>query len=199
MLELWWIRHGQSQWNVENRWQGHSDIPLSEKGEQQALRLRRALSEIHFDAVYSSDLCRAVRTAELALPGTPPFRDGRLREVHFGEFEGLTRAEMSPEQLDRLKVWFQDPYAARVLGGESLTDVGKRIQDWQSELPVSGRVAIFSHGGVIRCHLWAAAGGGNFWKVQIDNCSTTCVVHGPEGAEVRWINDTSYQEEQGQE
>lgn len=197
MLELWWIRHGQSRWNVENRWQGHSDISLSEEGEQQALRLRRALSEVHFDAVYSSDLERATRTAELALPGLPAMRDGRLREVHFGEFEGLTRAEMSPEQLERLKVWFKDPYAAQVLGGESLTDVGKRIRDWQSELGPSGRVAIFTHGGVIRCHLWGAAGGESFWKVQIDNCSTTCVVHGPEGPEVRWVNDTSYQEIKG--
>lgn len=192
MLELWWIRHGQSRWNVENRWQGHSDIPLSEEGEQQALRLRRALSDVHFDAVYSSDLCRAVRTAELALPGLPALRDGRLREVHFGEFEGLTRADMSPEQLDRLKVWFQDPYAGRVLGGESLTDVGERIQNWQAELPSSGRFAIFTHGGVIRCHLWSASGGGNPWKVQIDNCSTTCVVHGIDGADVRWVNDTSH-------
>lgn len=194
MLELWWIRHGQSQWNVENRWQGHSDIPLSQIGEQQALSLRDSLGEIHFDAVYSSDLSRAVRTAELALPGIPPLRDGRLREVHFGEFEGLTRAEMSAEQVARLKVWFQDPYAARVLGGESLTDVGKRIQAWQSELPDSGRVAVFTHGGVIRCHLWAVSGGDNPWKVQIDNCSVTCVVHGPDGAEVRFVNDTSYRE-----
>ncbi|MBN9416571.1 hypothetical protein ABS71_14730 [bacterium SCN 62-11] len=192
MLELWWIRHGQSQWNVENRWQGHSDIPLSDEGEQQALRLRRALSEVHFDAVYSSDLCRAVRTAELALPALAPRRDGRLREVHFGEFEGLTRADMSPEQLERLKVWFQDPYAGRVLGGESLTEVGERILAWQRELPESGRIAVFTHGGVIRCHLWAASGESNPWKVQIDNCSTTCVVHGPKGADVRWVNDTSY-------
>lgn len=189
MLELWWIRHGQSRWNAENRWQGHSDIALSEAGEEQALRLRGRLAGMHFDSVYSSDLQRAVRTAELALPGLAPRRDGRLREVNFGEFEGLTRDEMTPEQLDRLKVWFKDPYAARVLNGESLTDVGQRIRSWQAELPQSGRVAIFTHGGVIRCHLWEAGPSPDgFWRVQIDNCSTTCVLHRPEGAEILWIN-----------
>ncbi|MFN8610260.1 MAG: histidine phosphatase family protein [Vulcanimicrobiota bacterium] len=189
MLELWWIRHGQSRWNVENRWQGHSDIDLSQAGEEQALQLRARLAGTRFDAVYSSDLRRASRTAEIALPGLPVQRDGRLREVHFGEFEGLTRAEMAPEQLDRLKVWFQDPYASRVLGGESLADVESRILAWQAELPGTGRVAVFTHGGVIRCHLWAnSPGPGGFWKVQIDNCSTTCLRHWPERVEVLWIN-----------
>ena len=195
MLEIWWIRHGQSQWNRENRWQGHSDIALSPEGEQQALRLRRGLSEVHFDAVYSSDLLRAMHTAELALPGCLPLRDGRLREVHFGEFEGLTRAEMTAEQLDRLKIWFQDPYSARVRGGESLTDVAERLQKWQSELPSRGRIAVFTHGGVIRCHLWGVTPGESFWRVQIDNCSTSCVVHGPEKSEVIWVNDCSCQEQ----
>ncbi|MBS2033376.1 histidine phosphatase family protein [bacterium] len=189
MLELWWIRHGQSRWNVESRWQGHSDIELSPEGEQQALRLRERLAEVHFDSIYSSDLRRAVRTAELALPGREVIRDGRLREVNFGEFEGLTKGEMTPAQLDRLREWFRDPYAARVLNGESLGDVELRIQSWQAELPESGRVAIFTHGGVIRCHLWAnSPGPGGVWKVQIDNCSTTCLLHGRETVEVLWVN-----------
>lgn len=189
MLELWWIRHGQSQWNVENRWQGHSDIDLSPTGEQQSLQLRTRLAGVHFDAVYSSDLRRAMRTAELALPGQRVTRDGRLREVNFGEFEGLTRAEMEPDQLDRLRVWFQDPYSSRVLNGESLADVEQRIKAWQAELPSSGRVAIFTHGGVIRCHLWAhSPGPGGVWKVQIENCSSTCLLHGPDSVEVLWIN-----------
>ncbi|MCA9797558.1 MAG: histidine phosphatase family protein, partial [Candidatus Eremiobacteraeota bacterium] len=68
MLEVWWIRHGQSTWNEEGRWQGHADVPLTELGRQQARSLQARLAGIGFDQVFSSDLERASQTASLALP-----------------------------------------------------------------------------------------------------------------------------------
>ena len=193
-LEIWWIRHGQSTWNIENRWQGHSNIPLSEIGQQQALRLRRALQEVVFDSIYSSDLDRAQHTARLALPeGSRIISDARLRECHFGDFEGLTRAQMDEAQTQVLGQWLQDPFGLPIPGGESLADVQQRVQSWLSELPGSGRVAVFTHGGVIRSSLWSTQPdtGNNPWRVQIANCSTTCIRYS-NPIKIEWVNDTSF-------
>jgi broad specificity phosphatase PhoE len=88
------LRHGQSAWNAEGRWQGQADPPLSPLGEQQARAATGALEGV--DALYSSDLVRARRTAEiLASPGDLEVRiEGRLRERDGGEWTGLTRAEI---------------------------------------------------------------------------------------------------------
>ena len=193
-LEVWWIRHGQSTWNIENRWQGHSDIPLSDEGREQALRLRKALQSTTFDRVFSSDPQRARQTAQIALPQHAVVSDSRLREVHFGEFEGLTRDEMSEAQRHILKAWLQDPFAQRIPAGESLQDVLERLRGWREELPPRGRVAVFTHGGVIRCSLWSCRGDeqANPWQMQIANCSTSCVRYAQENRIV-WINDVTHQ------
>lgn len=194
-LQIWWIRHGESTWNRENRWQGHSDIPLSQTGQEQAQRLARALQQQRFDLVFSSDLQRARQTAEIALPGVEVVTDPRLREVHFGHFEGLTREEMSEEQRQELSRWLKDPFETAIPGGESLAQVYERLCQWRSGLPTSGKVAVFTHGGVIRCSLWKSKGNSETspWRVQIANCSTTCIRYS-DPPQVEWINDLSYQE-----
>jgi alpha-ribazole phosphatase/probable phosphoglycerate mutase len=190
-LEIWWIRHGQSLWNRENRWQGHSDIPLSDQGQEQARRLGKALRSTPFDLVFSSDLQRARQTAGLALPGHRVVCDARLREVHFGEFEGLTLEEMSEEQRRILKDWLKDPFARRIPAGESLHDVLRRLQAWLAELPDRGRVAVFTHGGLIRCGLWTCGDKqANPWQLQIANCSSSCIRYGAE-SRIEWVNDLS--------
>ena len=119
--------------------------------------------------------------------------DARLREVHFGEYEGLTWEEMSEPQQQALQEWLANPFARPIPGpgGESLEQVAERLQAWSDELPSQGRVAVFTHGGVIRCNLWTSGGDGNPWKVQIGNGSTTAIRYG-ERSEVLWINDLSF-------
>lgn len=195
-LEVWWIRHGQSVWNAENRWQGHSDVPLSPLGRRQALSLRRALQGVRFDFVFCSDLMRAEETARLALPDAPRVQEGRLREMNFGDFEGLTRDEMSEEQRQFLNDWLQDPIGVGQLpGGESLQEVRERVHQWLEGLPERGRVAAFTHGGVIRCGLWGsrAVPGANPFQFQVANCSTTCIRYGKVNR-IEWINDISFLE-----
>ena len=195
-LEVWWIRHGQSVWNAENRWQGHSDVPLSELGRQQARYLQKALQGVNFDLVFCSDLMRAEETARLALPDAPRVQERRLREMNFGDFEGLTRDEMSEEQRLFLADWLQDPIGLGTLpGGESLQQVRARVENWLEGLPTQGRVAVFTHGGVIRCGLWGsqAVPDANPFQFQVANCSTTCIRYA-EVNRIEWINDVSFLE-----
>ncbi len=141
------VRHGQSTWNADGRWQGQTDPPLSERGEAQA---REAAARIHdVDAVWASDLQRARRTAELvgAPQGLVVQVDARLRERHAGPWQGLTRAEIEdgwPGHLagGRRPDGYEpdDEVAARALA--ALGDLARAH---------SGRqVLVITHGGIVR-------------------------------------------------
>ncbi len=101
------VRHGETQWNLEGRWQGHLDSDLTELGQRQARALAKHPAMETVDRVYSSDLGRALATAhEIAVRrGLGIHREPRLRERHLGIFQGLTRAEMTerfPEEVARM-------------------------------------------------------------------------------------------------
>lgn len=146
-LHLTLVRHGTTAWNESGRWQGITDNPLGAQGEAQALVLRDRLAAETFDQIYASDLQRAVQTAELGLPGQPIILDPRLREYHFGAFEGFTVPEMQaqPEFED----WQAAPWSTAVPEGESLQDVARRMRSWADELS-DGQVIAFSHSIAIR-------------------------------------------------
>lgn len=146
-LHLTLVRHGTTAWNEGGRWQGLTDNPLGPQGEAQARALRERLAGQTFDAVWSSDLQRAVQTAELALPGQPLRLDPRLREYHFGDFEGFTVPQMQAHA--GFVHWQADPWPHPAPGGESLRDVARRMRAWADELP-DGRVIAFSHSVAIR-------------------------------------------------
>jgi len=142
------VRHGESTWNVAGRWQGHADPPLSDLGERQAVAGATALTGPP-DAVWTSDLARARRTAELlAEPhGLTPRADARLRERDVGEWSGLTRAEIE----ERWPGWLaarrspdgfeaDEPLAARALAA---------LREIAAAAP-GATVIVVTHGGVIR-------------------------------------------------
>src|ERR1700730_4967922 len=85
------VRHGQTDWNVEERYQGQLDVPLNSVGRLQAETLRSYLAGMGFDAVYSSPLQRAYETANIICCNAPIARDGRLREIHHGAWQGKTK------------------------------------------------------------------------------------------------------------
>ncbi|MFC4454619.1 histidine phosphatase family protein [Deinococcus sonorensis] len=147
-MRLTLVRHGITTWNREGRWQGHTDTPLSPEGEAQARRLAVRLRHAHFDQVWSSDLQRAQQTAQLALPGRTPQLDPRLREVHFGQYDGHTYAEnrVHPE----FEQWQQDSWTQAPPGGESLRAVGERARAWAEQLTDGQEVVAFTHGGTVR-------------------------------------------------
>jgi broad specificity phosphatase PhoE len=142
------VRHGESTWNVAGRWQGHADPPLSELGERQAAAAAAALTDLP-DAVWTSDLIRARRTAELlAGPHGLALRaDARLRERDVGEWSGLTRAEIE----ERWPGWLaarrspdgfeaDEPLAGRAL--DALHDIATGA--------AGKTLIVVTHGGVIR-------------------------------------------------
>ena len=90
-MKLYLIRHGETDWNIVKRLQGSTDIPLNENGEAIAKETCRAMNDIHFDIIYTSPLKRAYRTAELVKGerDIPLLIDERLREISFGDYEGL--------------------------------------------------------------------------------------------------------------
>ncbi len=142
------VRHGQSTWNAEGRWQGHADPPLSEFGEQQAVDAAARVGQV--DAIYSSDLQRAHRTAELIaaqLGIEPVLVEARLRERDVGEWTGLTRAGID----ERWPGWIDDYKSPP--GFEDDTSVFARVSAALLELGArhpGGDVLAVAHGGVIR-------------------------------------------------
>jgi probable phosphoglycerate mutase len=153
------FRHGETDWNHQQRFQGHLDIPLNDTGRIQARGLIPHLKDHSIEAILSSDLCRAVETAQIIATSLkiPVFQDERLREAHLGAAQGLTRQEIE-EQLgkDLLMKW-KSPHLSDAdvsyPGGETGVEVFQRtlaaIQHFFHSHPFQ-KVGIASHGGVIR-------------------------------------------------
>ena len=158
------MRHGETSWNVEGRYQGHSDVPLSSAGREQArsLRLRleamtegRHLFDPRRTAVLSSDLARARETCELAFgaPGRAIQLDTRLREIGFGVFEGLTRDEIDARHPEQLAAWQTGDLDFAVALGESRRDTRARARAAilaQLARAPHEHVVVVTHGGVLR-------------------------------------------------
>lgn len=153
MLELWLIRHGQTDWNAEGRIQGQTNSQLTDLGKRQAQKLAERIEHESFDAIYSSDSDRARDTARTVYPKENIIFDKRLRERHFGTFEGKVRAEFTTEELELYNHVREDPVNRTLPNGETWTDMRVRVSAWMAELPSEGRAIAFSHGGAIRAAL----------------------------------------------
>lgn len=162
MIELWLVRHGETDWNRVGRMQGWSDVPLNGVGREQAKALAGWLGTQVFDSVYSSDLSRAVETARLAY--AEPQQTLHLREVHFGEWEG--ESWHLREDIRSALVQF-DGFAAP--GGETAQQIRERLERFLAQLP-PGRHLCFSHGGVIRALLRQVGA-----EQPISNCSVVAL------------------------
>jgi 2,3-bisphosphoglycerate-dependent phosphoglycerate mutase len=163
MTRLILIRHGETVWNRERRMQGQTDSPLSEKGLRQAILLAQRMKEFEFAALYSSDSGRASETAQFIaeVTGHPLVVEPRLRERHFGVFEGLTGPEMQeqhPEAYARFKGREPD-YA--VPGGESAAAFRERALACLAEIAArhaNELVVVVTHGLVCDVAYRAAYG-----------------------------------------
>ena len=148
------IRHGQTEWNRAQRIQGQIDIALNDTGQRQAQSLAHALSGESIAAIYSSDLGRAHATA-LALArstGAELRIDARLRERHYGAFEGLTYDEIDTDWPQQARSWRERDPAFAPDGGESLLDLQARVLptlDSIAQRHAGEQIAWVTHGGVI--------------------------------------------------
>lgn len=142
MLNVYLLRHGQTQWNAEgNKYCGRTDIPLTPLGIEQAGLAAQHLKGIGIVRVYSSPLERARHTAEIAGGGRTVHTDPRLIEVDFGHWEGKTRAGFISEDPILWDNWCRDPSTVRAGGtGETALEVVRRVDDFFTE-------ALREHGG----------------------------------------------------
>ncbi len=150
---LW--RHGQTAWNVERRFQGSTDVPLTETGLAQARRAARLLVHLRPDAIVASDLARASDTAaELAaLTGLHVTPEEGLRETYAGVWQGLTHDEIIARYGEEYAAWKRGEPVRRG-GGELETEVADRaapvVLRHAEKLPEDGTLVVVSHGGTIR-------------------------------------------------
>ena len=155
MRKIYVIRHGETEWNRLRYFQGQTDIPLNENGRLQAARLADELKGVlPFDRIVSSDLVRATETAEILNRGynMPILVDPGLREVHFGEWEGLDADTINRQWPGELQKWFETGQL-QAPGGEPPEMFGDRV--WQSfrhwaEMGDYQKMAILTHGGTCR-------------------------------------------------
>jgi len=142
--ELWLVRHGETEWTLSRRHTGTTDVPLTEHGREQAAALEPRLQGQSFDLVLSSPLSRAHETARLA--GFEPELSDALVEMRYGEYEGITTAEIRLQRPD----W--DLWTDGNPGGETVNDVGVRVTAVFERIRSAGakRVLVFGHGHCLR-------------------------------------------------
>ena len=154
------IRHGESQWNLENRFTGWVDVPLSPKGEQEAREAGEKVRAFGFDHAFTSVLTRAIRTLEIVLdvigqPGLPVEQDQALNERMYGELQGLNKTETVEKYGEaQVKVWRRS-YDVRPPGGESLQDTADRVLPYYRErvwprLAKGETLLVVAHGNSLR-------------------------------------------------
>ena len=176
------VRHGETVWNANMRFQGHADIALTQSGREQAEALSKRLSGKNFHAVYSSDLIRAYETAViLAEPhGLQVHKRPNLREINFGKWEGLTYKEIIDQFGESARKWWDNPSITRIPGGEKLTEVAERcyralkliVEDHQGQ-----ELLLVAHGGTIRCLVSSVLGIdlNQYWRLRLDNTALNII------------------------
>jgi broad specificity phosphatase PhoE len=193
------VRHGQTEWNRDERFRGRVDLPLNETGVRQAEAAGSSLKGRPVSAVYSSPLRRALETAtiiakEFNLPVSP--LDG-LIDIDFGNWQGLS-AEEAAEQDGRLyEMWLQSPHEVRFPGGEGLDEVRERVLNAVDAVAAQHRdetVLLVSHMVVCRVLMCAMLGLDNsrFWQVRQDVCAVNAFQGVPGASVVTLVNDTCH-------
>ena len=180
-MRLLLVRHGQTIWNADRRFQGTADVGLSDAGRAQAAAVGLALRRYRPVAAYVSPLRRAVETAEIALAdaGMPFTPIDELRELGLGEWEGCTVDEIRAREGDPYAAWVGAAHDCRPPGGEPLDAVCARVLGALDRIaaahPNGDDVLVVAHGGVISvyaCHLLGCSFN-DIWKLRIDNGSLT--------------------------
>lgn len=193
------IRHGETAWNVDTRIQGQLDVPLNDKGLWQARRLGQALADEGISRIYSSDLQRALQTAQTvaAACGLDVLTDTGLRERAFGVFEGLTWAEIERDHPVESERWRRREPDFGPTGGEVLADFYERCVGRVTALAERHPgevVAMVAHGGVLDCLYRAATRvdlrAPRSW--QLGNASINRLLHTPQGLTLVGWADTGH-------
>lgn len=208
MTRIYFVRHGETDWNVARRYQGQTDIPLNDKGMMQAEKVALRLAGEKIAAIYASDLQRAFYTAEQIARKhdliVTPMKE--FREISFGEWEGSSFSSLDTgarEQIDKI---FTDPAHIEVPGGENFFQVQERairgVKALVDKYP-DETIVVVSHGAAIRTILCHALGMplDHVWSIRQDNTAVNRIAYyaadasmqgASEAAIVELVNDTHH-------
>lgn len=200
-MRLIFVRHGQTQYNAVNRYQGQSDAVLSSLGRLQAECTGERLRQEDVAAIYSSDLSRALDTAKVIARhhNLPVSLDARLRECSFGDWEGLTVQQIVDRFPDQYAAYRRDSVAFRAPNGERLEELQTRVVESVNSIvehhSSDENIVVVTHGGPIKAFFCHALGTTlyTFRVIRLDNCSITVFALQNDG---RWflevLNDTCH-------
>jgi len=193
------VRHGDTAMNSAERYWGSTDVTLSASGITQAERLRDRLAPEEISTIYASDLCRASDTAKIvaARQRADVILCPELREMDFGEMEGLTYSEISRRYPEVARMWQQRSPLLKCPGGDSLESFNNRVIKFTDRLENHASeetLLIVAHSGTLRsliCHLLGIAAGQR-WQFRLDLGSLSIMATYPEGAILSLLNDVSH-------
>jgi probable phosphoglycerate mutase len=198
-MKLFAARHGETAWNLVGREMGHLDSPLTERGVLQAEALARRLGDLGIERVYSSDLGRALRTAEIVAEacGVELELDPALRERHMGIFQGLTSAEILEKYPAERRDYDSGGVDYVVPGGESArqrTERSVRALTGLAQRHADGRIAVVTHGGFLLGFFQHVLDmkAGESWRFRRHNGSLSVFGYAQDRWHLETWNDTSH-------
>lgn len=199
MTRIILVRHGQTLWNLELKYQGHADIGLSPAGLEQAAQVAARLAGINPAAVYSSDLSRAFHTAQIiaAKYDLPVNKIPDLREVNFGEWEGRNYESINSQWPTLMGKLFTHPDEIEIPGGEtfqSLQDRAMKAVEHLKTRHAEETILVVSHGATIRAILCSILHMPlkYIWNIKQDNTAVNIIEIYPKRAIVSLMNDTNH-------
>jgi len=199
MTKVILVRHGQTLWNLEMKYQGHCDVALTEKGIKQAELAANFLAKEPISAVYASDLCRALATAEciaqkhnVQVTAIP-----QLREINFGQWEGLTYDKINNQWSEIMAKLFTHPDEIQIPDGETFREVKERATVALTKLVAqhpNETIVVVSHGGTIRTLLCAILNIhlNYLWRIKQDNTAINILEYYDDQVMVSLVNSTHH-------
>jgi alpha-ribazole phosphatase len=199
MVEIILARHGETDWNTGEIFRGRADVPLNATGLRQAKLLAEYLKGEKIDAVYSSPLQRAVKTAEAiaARQGLDIKTVENINDIDYGEWQGLSLDEVKERYPELYQDWLDTPEQVRLPGGESLAEVRGRVMPFVDDAMMrcgEGKIVMVSHRVVHKVLTCALLGLDNdsFWNFRLDTGGITRFEFNGDRAVLVSHNDTSY-------
>lgn len=201
MKRIYFIRHGESDWNKKKRVQGQKNTKLTEKGRKQAHLLGKKLNKLNIDIIYSSDLDRAKETSEIINEyiNSELILSKMLREMNFGNWTGKLLQNIKENKKEDYNKWMTYPELVKFDSGESLEDVKKRMNKFFKEILKNDMykdIAIVSHGSTIKMGIIALLKAENslYKNMSIHNTSLTVIELRDYNNVLLRFNDTSHLE-----
>jgi len=200
MLRLLLVRHGETDWNQQMRFQGQTDVELNARGIEQAEAIARRLQQEPLQAIYSSDLRRAIQTAQVIARyhNLCLIPDADLRELSYGVWEGMSREEiLASEWAELFERYRRDSLRYRPPGAEypeQVLERSRRVLHRIRQRHREGTVCIVGHGGSLRALICVALSAPleTFRHIRLDNASLSAVECREEWIWVSLINDTCH-------